>query len=142
MLTVNELVKPALARSTRNHETYKAMYDQCSAHIKRVNDAGGREATWTVPAFVFGRPPFVHGHAINYVSEKLRRGGFTVSGTHEEGKLHVDWRRAHHRAARAKMRDASQASKKKPLPVKKAEKTVPLSVTLERLRKNLQLKPR
>lgn len=143
MLTVNELVKPALARSTRNHETYKALYEQIAGHIKRVNDIGGRETTWTIPAFVFGRPPFTHGHALNYVSEKLRRGGFTITpDSIEEGKLHIDWKSAHQRAARDKMRAATQASqKKKSTPVKKVvEKSVPLSVTLERLRKNLHLK--
>jgi len=147
MLTINELVKPALAQSTRNHETYKAMYEHVAGHIKRVNDIGGRETTWTVPAFVFGRPPFTHGHALNYVSEKLRRGGFTITlDSIDEGKLHIDWKSAHQRAARAKMRAATQASqasqKKKSTPVKKVEKAVPISVTLERLRKNLHLKPK
>jgi hypothetical protein len=43
------------------------------------------------------------------------------------------------------MRAETQASQKKksaPVEKKKIEKSVPLSVTLERLRKNLQLKPR
>lgn len=148
MLTINELVQPTIAKSNRNHETYKAMYDDCAAHIKRMNDAGGRETTWTVPAFVFGRPPFTHRHAMNYVSEKLRRGGFSVAETGDEGKLHVDWKNASLQTARtirAKMEAAGRVSKKnKSTPVKKkaAEKSEPLSVTLERLRKNLQLKPK
>jgi hypothetical protein len=139
MLTVRDLVKPTLERTNRNHETYKNLYDECAAHIQRANGAGGRETTWMVPPFVIGRPPFTHSHAMNYVSEKLRRGGFTVTTMPGcDGRIHVTWERASIETARKireRIAQTSRMAKARTKPKPDAEtKTVPLAVTLERLR--------
>lgn len=90
MLTVAHLAQPHIERSKRNHETYRGIYATCVENIKRKHGAGCTETVWEVPAFVPGRPLFAHSHAVRYVSDKLRFGGFQVDPV-AEATLKIDW---------------------------------------------------
>lgn len=124
MLSVNDLSKPTLERATKNHETYKMIYTTCAEHIKRKHAAGCNTTIYMVPEFLFGRPTFTQSHAVRYVSDKLRKGGFDV---HADGStMTIDWSKGIRRAIRA-------SSKKTP---KKTD--VPLSVRLANLKKTIK----
>lgn len=119
-----------LKRAKTNHETYKQLFQACCDRIRRRAHIPGapRCMHYTVPPFVWGRPPFTHAHAARYVSEKLARNGFQVSHA-APGVLLVDWSQGPPRPA----------PRKKPVkkPAAKAAKQPKLSARLEALRKKL-----
>jgi hypothetical protein len=129
MLTVADLKKGRERRAAINHETYKMLYSSCIEHIKNKEKAGCGEAVWSVPAFVVGRPPFEHSHAIRYVSEKLRIGKFNVNCNENHGELHVEW------ASVVLIKKKKKRELKKTANPKKASE--PLSVKLARIQKSL-----
>lgn len=83
-----------LRRAQVNHETYKALFDACCNRIRRraTLPKPPQGMYYTVPPMVWGRPPYKHSHALRYVSEKLRRNGFSVTEA-SPGVLYVDWSR-------------------------------------------------
>lgn len=95
MLTVDSILRDRVRRARANHETYRTMYAAAATHVQRVSAALPKctETLVQVPAFVTGRPPFDHTHAIRYVSDKLRRGGFSVEedARFKAGTLRVSW---------------------------------------------------
>lgn len=131
-----------LRRAQVNHETYKGLFEACCKRIRGRVDLpkAPQHIHYAVPAFVWGRPPFKHSHALRYVSEKLRRNGFQVSES-APGVLHVQWPRP--RAAAAAAKRATKPKKAKPGATKTAAKTAAaktstkLSARLAALRKQL-----
>lgn len=134
MLTVHELSKPNIERAHKNHETYKMLYGTCVQHIKRKHAAECTTTIYTVPEFVLGRPTYQHTHAVRYVSEKLRRGGFDVH-TGENGILTIDWSKG----VRKALKSPSQRRQKPERSKTKEIDGVPLSVRLANLSKSLNL---
>lgn len=131
ILSVKELDKKSLEKAKVNHETYRYIYDLCASQIRRQNDAGNTQTVYTIPAFVIGRTPYTHSHAIRYTVEKLQRGGFRVTPDPEcPALILIDW----DRQTREKKKESS-TKKKKPKP-KKPDRTKieePLSVRIARL---------
>lgn len=119
-----------LKRAKTNHETYKQLFAACCERIKRRVSLPNPPTAmvYHVPAFVWGRPPFKHSHAVRYVSDKLRRNGFHVSEA-APGALHVEWTRAPPPPKRTKSRP--------PPPPPAAPKPSKLSARLAALRKQL-----
>jgi hypothetical protein len=94
ILSVKELDKKSLERAKVNHDTYRYIYDLCASQIRRQNDAGNTQTIYTIPAFVIGRTPYTHSHAIRYTVEKLERGGFHVTPDPEcPAMILIDWDR-------------------------------------------------
>ena len=89
-LTVGEVRAIRTQRAQVNHETYKTILARAYERIKRRAGANFSCLDFPVPPFVPGRPVFAHAHAVRYVTEKLRRGGFGVEDR-GDGTLHVDW---------------------------------------------------
>lgn len=135
MLTVSDLSQPNIQRAQKNHETYKLLYLKCAEHIKRKHSVGCRTTIYDIPEFVVGRPTFTHSHAIRYVSDKLRRGGFDVHKD-EHGVLTIDWTRGVRRALRRS--DDKRRQKKKSTKPASDPKAVPLSIRLANLSKSLK----
>lgn len=137
MFSVQHLAKPAIATASLNHETYKHIWRQCVEHIKLRHSAGCGETLWMIPQHVLGRPPYTYLHAIRYVSDKLRAGGFGVSVL-AGGVIHIKWAQQVASQVKTCMGPSSSSEKKKK--TKKAQtKEEPLSVRLERLRSKLKL---
>lgn len=133
MVTVGDLAQAQVSRRHHNHETYKILYQQVDEHIRRLHKAGCTETTWIVPMFVIGRGIYEASHAVNYIRDKLRRGGFVVF---EYGTgLHISWAAQLQEAVRDVM-----TKPKKAVAVAKEPTEVPLSVRLERLNKSLTRK--
>lgn len=118
-----------MKRAQLNHETYKQLFKACCERIRtRVGmPRAPQHVHYQVPLFVWGRPPFKHSHALRYVSEKLRRNGFTVSEA-APGTLLVQWPRAP--PPQPPQARPAKPSKTKPQPSK-------LSARLAALRKQL-----
>lgn len=136
MFTVSSLVQPDLARASVNHETYKQLWQNCVNHIRRRHGARCGDALWQVPEHVLGRPPYTHAHAVRYVSEKLRAGGFDVK-VMEAGIIHVNWARQVTKHVAKKVQESARSDmppRKKRVP----PKDEPLSVRLERLAAKLK----
>lgn len=124
-----------LKRARVNHETYKQLFQGCCDRIRRRATIPGapRCMHYTVPPFVWGRPPYTHAHAERYVSEKLARNGFRV--THAApGVLLVDWSLRPPKPP--KQAPPKQAPSKKPKQPRQA-KQPKLSARLEALRRQL-----
>ena len=81
-----------MKRAQVNHDTYKALFEQCCERIRRraLLPNAPQSMTYQVPPFQWGRPPYKHTHATRYVTEKLRRNGFHVTDQ-GQGLLCVDW---------------------------------------------------
>ena len=114
------------------------LYGGCSAHIKRKHMAGCTTTIYNVPEFVPGRPTFDHSHAVRYVTEKLRRGGFDVLPD-DNGVLAIDWSKGVRRAMRTTTKSASKEKEKVKKTPEKKKDTEPLSVRLANLSKSLRL---
>lgn len=129
MISVAHLATRDSRRIEYNHATYKQLYEQCAAHIRRVHASGTHETVWNVPAFVLGRSPYDVTHAVRYVRDKLQRGGFDVhvcGTTVLQIQWHAQIRKQLHRLVAAK-------PKAPPTPKKKVEKRA-VRESLERLK--------
>jgi len=134
ILSVKELDKKSLEKAKVNHETYRYIYDLCASQIRRQNDAGNTQTIYSIPAFVFGRTPYTHSHAIRYTLEKLERGGFRVTQDPEcPAMILIDWGR-HTREPKKTETEQKKKPKKKPKR-EHGQKQIkePLSVRIARL---------
>jgi len=120
MLTVDQLRQKQLERANINHETYKRLYAMCT---KRIQDLAAHNITscvWVVPPFYPGRPLYTVTHAMRYVRDKLRHGGFSVTADPLNNALNIDWDAS---------RQPPPRKKKKKNKTKKTKKTRVLSLT-------------
>lgn len=134
MLTVSTLTKPLLDRAIVNHTTYKLIYNQCAEHIKRKNTADCTTTLFNVPEFMIGRPTFTHAHAVRYVSEKLRKGGFNVQV--EGALLIISWKNSVKEESAKQAQVKAKAKKRQKDNDKSSSSSShiePLSLRLERL---------
>lgn len=90
MLTASEVQQIRLDRARVNHETYKSILETAYARIRTRASANATGMAFVVPAFVPGRPVYAHDHAVRYVTEKLRRGGFSVQHL-SDNTIFIDW---------------------------------------------------
>lgn len=90
MLTVDDVLSIKLEKARRNHETYKELLRKCYDKIKQAAEAAATHTTYSLPAFIIDRPSYTMQHAMRYIVDKLRLGGFNVTVL-GENRLHVDW---------------------------------------------------
>lgn len=88
---VSDVQQIRVKRGRVNHETYRQLYASLHDRIKRRAAANGTNLTYQVPPFVIGRPVYTPSHAVRYVSDKLRRGGFGVTVLADGMTLFIDW---------------------------------------------------
>lgn len=90
MLTVGDVQAVRLERARTNHETYKLVLQRVYDRIRHRTSLNATDLTYAIPPFVPGRPVYDQSHAARYVTEKLQRGGFRVTGE-DPHALTVDW---------------------------------------------------
>ena len=91
LLTVHDVMQERVRRARTNHDTYRLVYARAVERIGRAAEMQGiTSVTVEVPAFLIGRPPYDHDHAVRYTVDKLRRGGFSVENI-GGGKVLVSW---------------------------------------------------
>lgn len=116
MLNINELNEKDKARARQNHETYKMLYEKCANHIRRRHALGHKFTTWKVDGIVLGRPVYTYEHALRYIVEKLRKGGFEAYIDQETLDLVISWEKKkkasnkNSSSTKPKERDARKAS--------------------------------
>lgn len=80
MVTLKDVSRVRLEKAQRNHEAYKAMWEQCSkailARVKRDERSDGFK--YIVSPFFPGHPLLDVRRAARYVTDKLTRNGFQV----------------------------------------------------------------
>lgn len=91
LLTVSDVQQVRVERARVNHETYKKLYGVVHDRIKRRAEVNATHLTYAVPPFVPGRPVYNVTHAARYITDKLRRGGFSVWASDDGATLFVDW---------------------------------------------------
>jgi hypothetical protein len=134
ILSVKELDKKSLEKAKVNHETYRYIYDLCASQIRRQNDAGNTQTIYTIPAFVIGRTPYTHSHAIRYTVEKLERGGFHVTPDPEcPAVILIDWGRQTREQSKKQKKPNTEKKKTTTKKTKKKKIEEPLSVRIARL---------
>lgn len=52
---------------------------------------GYRKTIWTVDSIVIGRPVFTYEHALRYIVEKLRKGGFDAYIDRDTYAIVISW---------------------------------------------------
>ena len=155
MLKINELNAKDKARAMENHITYKMLYEKCANHIRRRHALGHRSTTWMVDGIVIGRPVYTYEHALRYIVEKLRKGGFTAYIDQETYEIVVSWDKTKKRDSTSSSDPLKDARKKKvsddivnawlhDTPVQKRSKPKqqsndPLSVRLKRLNAKISI---
>ena len=157
MLKINELNAKDKARAKENHITYKMLYEKCANHIRRRHALGYRTTTWMVDSIVIGRPVYTYEHALRYIVEKLRKGGFTAYIDRDTYEIMISWeKKKRSDSSKHHASTSSDARKKKvsddivnawlhDTPVKKKSKTSkpttndPLSVRLKRLNAKISI---
>jgi len=91
MLRIAELTQKDRARADENHKTYKMLYEKCANHVRRRHALGHRNTIWTVDSIVIGRPVFRYEHALRYIVEKLRKGGFDAYIDRDTYAIAISW---------------------------------------------------
>jgi hypothetical protein len=95
LLTVNEVFGIADKKAERNREMYKELLEMCYKKIKRkAKDNKCRSVTFVLPPFLIGKPLYNKDHALRYIKEKLRRGGFHAE-TMGDSAIYIEWKREH-----------------------------------------------
>ena len=108
MLRLDELQARDRARSQENHKTYKMLYEKCANHVRRRHALGYRKTLWTVDSIVIGRPVFTYEHALRYIVEKLRKGGFDAYIDRDTYAIVISWE-----SKKSKTKTRSTSSSKK-----------------------------
>ena len=91
LLTVSDVQQVRIDRARVNHETYKQLLGTVYDRIRRRASVNATHLAYNVPVFVPGRPMYTLSHAVRYITDKLRRGGFGVQAGPDGQTLYVDW---------------------------------------------------
>jgi hypothetical protein len=83
------------------------LYEKCANHIRRRHAIGHRKTLWTVDSIVIGRPVFTYEHALRYIVEKLRKGGFDAYIDKDTYAIVISWEQKQTKSS------TSSSSKKK-----------------------------
>jgi hypothetical protein len=139
LLTVQDVLQERVRRARTNHDSYRLVYARAVERIGRAAEMQGiTSVAVEVPAFLLGRPPYKHEHAVRYTIHKLKRGGFAVDDM-GGGRVLVSW--SAHSLPLARMRERPKDASTKNNTTKNAaaaEAAGMVSKTLERLaRKHL-----
>jgi hypothetical protein len=139
LLTADEVNGVRARRASVNHETYKVILQRVYDRIRHQAAMNRSDLAYALPAIVPGRPVYDAAHAMRYVTDKLRLGGFEVAT--DGPMIYASWKPARQATP---VRDAA-TTPKKPKPKKPraapAAKPAPgdLSRRLEILKYKLDL---
>ena len=104
LLTADEVNGVRARRASVNHETYKVILQRVYDRIRHQAAMNRSDLAYALPAIVPGRPVYDATHAMRYVTDKLRLGGFEVET--DGPTVYVSWKPAP-RAPAKKPRHAS-----------------------------------
>ena len=90
LLTADEVNGVRVRRASVNHETYKLIVQRVYDRIRHQAAMNRSDLAYAVPAIVPGRPVYDATHALRYVTEKLRLGGFEVAT--DGPMVYVSWK--------------------------------------------------
>lgn len=140
LLTADEVNGVRARRASVNHETYKVILQRVYDRIRHQAAMNRSDLAYALPAIVPGRPVYDAAHAMRYVTDKLRLGGFEVAT--DGPMIYASWKPARQATPAA----ATTPKKPKPNKPKKpraapAAKSTPgdLSRRLEILKYKLDL---
>jgi hypothetical protein len=139
LLTADEVNGVRARRASVNHETYKVILQRVYDRIRHQAAMNRSDLAYALPAIVPGRPVYDAAHAMRYVTDKLRLGGFEVAT--DGPMIYASWKPARQATP---VRDTA-TTPKKPKPKKPraapAAKSTPgdLSRRLEILKYKLDL---
>lgn len=94
MLRVEDLHHSRRQRASVNHESYKILLHKVYDRIRHRASLNMSDIDYTVPPIVPGRPIYNQAHAARYITEKLERGGFSVTQRNDNNNsivLAVSW---------------------------------------------------
>ncbi len=94
MLRVEDLHHSRRQRASVNHESYKILLHKVYDRIRHRATLDMSDIAYTVPPIIPGRPIYNPGHAARYITEKLKRGGFSVTQSTDANNsivLAVSW---------------------------------------------------
>jgi len=91
--TVGDVKKLVDEKSQANRTIYKELLDMCHKRIKTSVERNKRatEVTFVLPPFIVGKPVFNKDHAVRYIVDKLKLGGFRAEPRSENHAVHVSW---------------------------------------------------
>jgi hypothetical protein len=92
LLTADEVNGVRARRASVNHETYKVILQRVYDRIRHQAAMNRSDLAYALPAIVPGRPVYDATHAMRYVTEKLRLGGFEVET--DGPMVYVSWKPA------------------------------------------------
>ena len=91
MLRVSELSKDKSEKTKRNRALYKSLLQDCYKRIKNANSSGATHTTYTLRPISLGMPLYNVHHAIMYITNRLKKGGFDVYALHTNS-VFVTWK--------------------------------------------------
>lgn len=107
LLTADEVNGVRARRASVNHETYKVILQRVYDRIRHQAAMNRSDLAYALPAIVPGRPVYDATHAMRYVTEKLRLGGFEVET--DGPMVYVSWKPAPRRQTETKKTHKSHA---------------------------------
>ena len=90
LLTADEVNGVRARRASVNHETYKVILQRVYDRIRHQAAMNRSDLAYALPAIVPGRPVYDATHAMRYVTDKLRLGGFEVET--DGPTVYVSWK--------------------------------------------------
>lgn len=133
MLRVEDLHHSRRQRASVNHESYKILLHKVYDRIRHRASLNMSDIAYTVPPIIPGRPIYDQAHAARYITEKLQRGGFSVTHSNDQNNsivLAVSWPPPTAKPPKAK--EKAKAAKAKP--------TKPPAASLSERLQNLKAK--
>lgn len=85
----------------------------CAKKIQDMSTHNFTSCTWVVPPFYPGRPLYDVFHALRYIRDKLRHGGFHVKTDPANNELSIDWDTTRRPAQKKKKKKLHQKKKRK-----------------------------
>jgi len=95
MLTVHDVRHLAEDKSKVNRDIYKELLRMCYRKIrtKIQLDKKTKSVEFVLPPFIIGKPVYNTAHAVRYITDALRKGGFRTEVLEEGRVVLVMWGR-------------------------------------------------
>jgi len=93
VLSAQDAQQIRLAKREVSHETYKILFGNVIALIRRRAEANETDVVYRVPHYILGRPTINVKHAARYISEKLKIYGYKAhyKEINDTYFVEIDW---------------------------------------------------
>jgi|SRR3989344_3982179 len=93
LLDLESLIRSNRGRDTSKLDVFRDILKQCHQVIERYNrEEHIRECFFSVPSFVFGKPPYDMQVLVNFLLHHLRDNGLFAEYLEEKQKIYISWR--------------------------------------------------